>query len=344
MAPRNILIVDDEESLAFFLQQSLLEGNKDWQVEIAESAEEALIKLNRRRYEVIVADLRMSGINGLELVEAVHSIDPAIQVILMTAYGSDAVEAEARRLQVYKYVTKPFKMETMRTLVQSALSEMAISRKGVFILSAERFEAVNKCLSNLRSEVGAQCLLLADVVGQTITEVGVTKGLDLAAITSLLGGIFAATPEMSRLLGGKRIFNLHYLENEEYDLYASNVGENLFMAVIFDRKVRAGRIGMVWLYMKRTLEELLGLTALPESSSTEEALSDSFGQPAAQTFDLLFSSTTSNTKQGPTTPPPSASEPAVERGQADDSQQPASTLLSWDKAKASGIIPEDLDL
>jgi two-component system response regulator PilR (NtrC family) len=124
MASRNILIVDDEESLAFFLQQSLLEGNKDWQVETAESAEEALTKLNRRHYQVIIADLRMPGINGLELVTAVRAIDPATQVILTTAYGSDAIEAEARRLQVYKYVTKPFKMEAMRTLVRSALEEV----------------------------------------------------------------------------------------------------------------------------------------------------------------------------------------------------------------------------
>lgn len=117
----NILIVDDEESLAFFLQQTLLESNSGWQVETAESAEEALNKLNRRNYEVIVADLRMPDTNGLELVRAIRTISPATQVILMTAYGSDSVECEARRLQVYKYVTKPFKMETMCNLVQSAL-------------------------------------------------------------------------------------------------------------------------------------------------------------------------------------------------------------------------------
>jgi DNA-binding NtrC family response regulator len=131
----NVLIVDDEESLAFFLQQSLLGRNKGWRVEIAGSAEEALVKLGRCRYEVVVADLRMSGINGLELVAAVRSIDPGTRVILMTAYGSEEIEAEARRLQVYGYVTKPFKMERMRALVRSAVGELAARRGGDVVVA-----------------------------------------------------------------------------------------------------------------------------------------------------------------------------------------------------------------
>jgi DNA-binding NtrC family response regulator len=121
MTSPNILIVDDEESLAFFLQQGLLEGNSNWHIDTASSGEEALVKLANRRFEVIVADVRMPGINGLQFAEAVRAIDPTTQVILMTAYGTEGIEVEARRLRVYKYVTKPFRLETMRALVQSAL-------------------------------------------------------------------------------------------------------------------------------------------------------------------------------------------------------------------------------
>jgi DNA-binding response OmpR family regulator len=340
MASHDILVVDDEESLAFFLQQSLLEGNKDWRVEIAESAEEALTKLNHHRYEVIIADLRMPGVNGLELVVAVRSIDPATRVILMTAYGSDAIEAEARRLQVYEYVTKPFKMEAMCNLVQSALSEIAISRKGVFVLSDGRFEAVSKSLSSLRFEVGAQCLFLADVMGQVITEVGVRTSLDLAALTSLLSSSFAATSEMSRHLGGKQTFNLHYHEGEGYDLYASNIGENLVLAIVFDKKVQAGRIGTVWPCMKRTLEELLRLTTAPELS-TEEELAEDLDQTVTQAFDHLFSPTTSTTKQGPTTSPRPGRTPPPHKLKA---AARVSSRPAWKEAKARGPTPKGFDL
>jgi ActR/RegA family two-component response regulator len=282
MALHNVLIVDDEESLAFFLQQSLLEGNKDWQVETAGSVEEALAKLSRCRYGVIVADLRMPDISGLELIEAVRSIDPATRVILMTAYGSSAIEAEARRLQVYEYVTKPFKIETMRTLVRSALGEVAASRKGVFAASDERFEALSRCLSALRFEVGAQCLFLSDMIGQVIAEVGDGAGLDLAALASLLGGSFATALEITRCLGDKGAFSLHYHEGEGYDLYASKVGENLLLAVVFDKEARAGHIGSVSHCMKRAREELSRLTTPPEPSSAGGALSEGIGQSVAQ--------------------------------------------------------------
>lgn len=118
---KQILIVDDEESLAFFLRQGLLEVDSDWLIDTAATGEEAVIKINRSAYELIIADLRMPGLNGLELIQMIRALEPGTRVILMTAYGSTKVEEEARRLGVFRYVAKPFSIEDMKTLAAEAL-------------------------------------------------------------------------------------------------------------------------------------------------------------------------------------------------------------------------------
>jgi len=105
---KRILIVDDEDKVAFFLRESLEELGRDFVVEAAGSAEEALEKMAAQPFNLIISDLRMPGIDGLELLEQVKEQNPDTRLILMTAYGSDEVEAEARRLEIYQYITKPF--------------------------------------------------------------------------------------------------------------------------------------------------------------------------------------------------------------------------------------------
>lgn len=70
----------------------------------------------------------MEQINGLELIEAINHLQPTARVIMITAYGSDALEAEARRLQVYRYLTKPLEINDFRRVAREALSKPANNR------------------------------------------------------------------------------------------------------------------------------------------------------------------------------------------------------------------------
>ena len=118
---RQILIVDDEESLAFFLRQGLLEADPGWLIDTAATGEEAVIKINRFAYRLIISDLRMPGLNGLELIQMIRALEPQTRVVLMTAYGSSKVEEEARRLGVFRYLAKPFAIEEVKALATEAL-------------------------------------------------------------------------------------------------------------------------------------------------------------------------------------------------------------------------------
>jgi len=258
--PKRILIVDDEESLTFFLGETLVGLSLGYEVERAYSGEEALAKISQQPFDLIITDFRMPDIDGLELIEWVRAHHPQTRLILMTAYGNDRLEAEARRLEVYRYITKPFQIEELVTGVRQALGETDASPK-VYPLTDAQIETITKCLTDLHLEIGAQCIILADAVGQSINQVGTAKGLDIPTILSLAESGLATTFEMAKHLQEKgHTFNLNYYEGAAYHIYSANVGNNLILTVILDKRACPSHIGMVWLCTKRTINRLLEIT------------------------------------------------------------------------------------
>jgi len=118
---RRLLIVDDEESLTFSLYQSFILSKKDYEVATANSGEEALDKMKQNPYDLILTDIFMPGISGLDLLKKVKSNWPKTDVIVMTAYGSDEKKEEAAKLGSKHYVEKPFDMKNLKELVFNIL-------------------------------------------------------------------------------------------------------------------------------------------------------------------------------------------------------------------------------
>jgi DNA-binding NtrC family response regulator len=120
MAAR-ILIVDDEENLTYSLKQALLLQFPGSCVDMAYSGEEGLSRLAASTYDLIIADYRMPGFSGLELIKGVRYLDPRTSIILMTAYGSDELWQQAKGLGVARCFSKPFDMDDMLAAVSQLL-------------------------------------------------------------------------------------------------------------------------------------------------------------------------------------------------------------------------------
>lgn len=350
MASRHILIVDDEPRVAFFLGKALERSNHDYRTSIAHSGEEALDVLNRSKVDLLVTDLRLPGISGIELMRWVRASSPQTRTILITAYGNDEVEAEARRLEAYRYITKPFNLNDFTQAVREALRDVAVSRPGLVVLSDESFEAITGQLETLRSEIGARCILLADMLGQRLVEVGVTEGLDTATLLSLLAGGFAATGELARHFGSGKAANLNFHEGERYEIYSATVSDSLFLAMVYDRKVQASRIGLVWLYTRRAIEGLLAV--MTTSAAPAQSLGANFGTSLMAELDSLFPAASPQGESVPAqaigvtpvsqaTPDraPAGTSPAADEVQRLDSDWPREGLLSLDDAIAQGLVP-----
>jgi predicted regulator of Ras-like GTPase activity (Roadblock/LC7/MglB family) len=89
-----------------------------------------------------------------------------------------------------------------------------------------------------------------------VAQVGTPTGLDLEQLLQLAAGSFGTSSAMASYLGGAHTGNLTYYEGASHDIYSANVEDDLFVMIIFDRRVQASRIGIVWLYTSRAIENL----------------------------------------------------------------------------------------
>jgi CheY-like chemotaxis protein len=119
----NILIVDDERQLVYYLRQALLLELGKVHVDVAYSGEEALSRLAAASYDLILADLRMPGFDGLELVKGVRYLDPDVPIILMTGFGSQALRRQAEQMGVNHYLEKPFEIGEIMAIVNHLLAD-----------------------------------------------------------------------------------------------------------------------------------------------------------------------------------------------------------------------------
>jgi DNA-binding NtrC family response regulator len=122
---RRILIADDSTTTSKQLQQ-LLEADSGVEVTIASDGREALAALIERPYSVIITDLKMPRVSGMELIEEVKKRRLPVSVIVTTGYGSIADAVQAMQLGATDFLTKPIDVDHLRLVVQRALRERAL--------------------------------------------------------------------------------------------------------------------------------------------------------------------------------------------------------------------------
>lgn len=116
-----ILIIDDDKNLLKSFEKMLM--GEGYEVMTATSGEEGLSAVRESVPDLVISDLRLPGINGIEAFVAIREIEPGIPAIIMTAYSTPASAAEAIALGAFGYVLKPFDIQEMLDLIKSALGE-----------------------------------------------------------------------------------------------------------------------------------------------------------------------------------------------------------------------------
>ena len=114
-----ILVVDDEESVVQILVDLLSEG--PYQVDTVPSGEEALQALKKRAYDLVLTDINLPGMNGLEVVGAAKEADPETVVVVITGFASTGTAIDALRQGAYDYITKPFDLWELDQIVTRGL-------------------------------------------------------------------------------------------------------------------------------------------------------------------------------------------------------------------------------
>ena len=120
-ARKHILIVDDDERVRFVLSRTLMGVSNGYDIATARNGREALVKAGMMPLDLVITDLRMPDVDGVELTEAIKSSNAEATVIWITAYGCHEFADEATRLSVYDCLEKPLKVGRIRHIVQEAL-------------------------------------------------------------------------------------------------------------------------------------------------------------------------------------------------------------------------------
>ena len=117
---QRVLIVDDDERVLFVLSRALRALEDGYHIETARSAEEALQKAQARPYDILITDIVMPGMDGVELTETTKKLYPDMIVIWITAHGRYRFQSDGTRLNVYRCLEKPIKIAEIRQVVIDA--------------------------------------------------------------------------------------------------------------------------------------------------------------------------------------------------------------------------------
>lgn len=104
-----VLVVDDEADAVELLQEFLV--NKGYEVSTASDGEEALRKVKEERPHLVLLDVRMPGMNGLDVLRQVRQLDQEVGVIMVTAVNEEETGREALKLGAFDYIVKPLNLE-----------------------------------------------------------------------------------------------------------------------------------------------------------------------------------------------------------------------------------------
>ena len=118
---KRVLVVDDDERVLFVLRSALLGLGSEYEIVTAQSGRDALDEAEAAAFDLLVTDLWMPGIDGVELTEAVKAQSPQTVVIWVTAHGCHTIGAEVERLSVYRCLEKPLKVSEIRRIAREAL-------------------------------------------------------------------------------------------------------------------------------------------------------------------------------------------------------------------------------
>ena len=127
-APSKVLLVDDEREFAETLSERLL--IRDVGAAVVHDGQTALTVIENDDPEVVVIDLKMPDIDGMDILKKVKTNRPEIEVIVLTGHGSDADKETCLNMGAFAYMQKPVEIETLNQLIQEAYEKIQASKKG----------------------------------------------------------------------------------------------------------------------------------------------------------------------------------------------------------------------
>ena len=261
MSPARILVVDDELHTRTFICDGLSAlGIVDDAVGVS-TADEALAEISRHVPDLVITDVRMPGLNGLDLARYLRQTYPDTRVVVVTGYSTRDIEKTALALSVTALLKKPFGLDMLGEVVRKALNNGGAARPlgEIAPLSVEPLE---RQVSILKRDTGAIWAGLFNAEGQLVTSAGLDEQLD-RTLDQIMCQTWPSQLAQIAEHGGPCFL---FVDRSPHDIYLSSVGTDHCIVLIYDRRWQTNRMGAVWLTTRQTAQELARLLAQPPRS------------------------------------------------------------------------------
>ncbi len=156
-ASAKILLIEDDSSIASSLERVL--GAENYKVELEKRGDAGLERARAGRYDLVLTDLKLPGLSGLDLVRELHSGQPHLPIILMTAHGTTETAIEATKQGAYDYLVKPFDMPELIEVIGQALTSRRLMSEAVRLGVSDDLERAaiigqSKVMQAIYKEIG----------------------------------------------------------------------------------------------------------------------------------------------------------------------------------------------
>lgn len=233
--------------------------NRDYVIVDVPSGEEAMLEMRRGPFDLVISDLRLPGIDGLELMRRLRTANPKAEAILITGHPGPEVEAEVQRLKARAFFTKPLRTEELLEAVQAALGESIVVPEA--LVETSPMPSLSERLMTLRRDLGALSVYLADVDGKIVVRAGDTSRLDVESLRGLLASAFGACLKICAALGGRVPNNVQFFDGDDFDVYVVNVGQFFMLVIVFEGERGAAAMGPVIRYGRQCADDVLNTLA-----------------------------------------------------------------------------------
>lgn len=272
MAGPRVLIVDDQMEITRVLKSSLLGLEKDLDIMTVPSGEEAILELTRGDLSLLVADIRLPGISGFELMEKFKSRNQELKVILISGVTDKKIRREVAQAGADAFFFKPIEIADFLDSVERLLgfvdtilpTEMEIEKEQ--IEEEEQSVGMSEQINQLHKGLKAHSVFLLGDNGQVLVRAGVLPNPDVeASLISQLTSTFTSGVKISHFLSQSTPDTLLTFHGKEYDIFITHVGEAYALLITMPPQdpEKTGRIAKATqITAKSVLKSLLSMGVL----------------------------------------------------------------------------------
>ena len=218
-APR-ILLVDDQRDILKLLRSTLETLAHELEIIEAPSGEEALLETSRGKVDLLVADYRLPGITGVELMHKIRARYPDVRVILITGMTDRKVREEILNAGAVAVFDKPISLTDFLDAVERSLGLDRTILPDEADVDSGQHQTLSNLLTNFRQDINAQAVYLLSDRGRVLAAAGTLKDSSMeASLFSALMAIYSAGLKVSRFIHQDELDNYHIFANGDSDLF-----------------------------------------------------------------------------------------------------------------------------